>query len=95
MNFGNKIKWIIKNRGLSQREVAAMIEVPESTLSRWTSMDYPDLKDIEAICKALDIPLYRFFSDVDLSVNEKELLRAFGKLSPDQQARLIEFLKSL
>lgn len=88
-NYGEILKQAIKNRGYSQRDIAKVLNVSEMTLSNWTRMPYPPLEAIEMICKYLQEPLSRFFADDD------ELMLHISRLTPDQQSRLIEFLKSL
>lgn len=94
MNYGYKIKWLIKNKGLSQRDVAKGINVPEMTLSNWTRMEFPPLEGIVLVCNYLQEPLSRFFLDEDaFTVQEKELFEEFSRFSPDQQGLIISMLK--
>jgi len=94
MNYGQQLKWLIRNKGLSQRDVAKGINVPEMTLSNWTRMEFPPLEGIISICKFLQEPLSRFFLDEEPFTNqEKELFKEFSRFSIDQQERIIALLK--
>jgi transcriptional regulator with XRE-family HTH domain len=100
MNYGNRLKWLIKNKGFSQREIAAELGVPESTLSDWTVKDYPSLEHIEAVCRVLQIPVSRFFAEdsdqyVEVSLQEQELLKVFNTFSDEQKEKLLEVVDIL
>ncbi|PKL17923.1 MAG: hypothetical protein CVV49_08495 [Spirochaetae bacterium HGW-Spirochaetae-5] len=100
MNYGSRLKWLIKNKGFSQRDIAADLGVPESTMSHWTTTDYPPLDQIESICKILQIPVSRFFAEdsdsyVEVSPEEMELLKVFGEFSEEQREKLLEVIDIL
>lgn len=54
--FGEKIKDLRKDKGLTQREVAKILSVTISTLSHW-ECDYqePSFKDLATICKFYNV----------------------------------------
>jgi len=100
MNYGNRLKWLIKNKGFSQREIALSLDVPESTLSDWTSLEYPSLESIESICVILQIPLSRFFAEdsdsfVEVSAEEMQLLMAFGEFSEERKIEILKVIDIL
>ena len=61
--YGQKIKQVLKNRNISQKELSDLIKIPPTTINGWTKKSYPLLENIEKVCKALDMPLWRFFLD--------------------------------
>jgi len=100
MNYGSRLKWLIKNKGFSQRDIAVELGVPESTMSHWTTTDYPPLDQIESICRILQIPVSRFFAEdsdqyVEVSLQEQELLKVFNTFSDEQKEKLLEVVDIL
>lgn len=72
MEFRDKIKEICKERGLTQKELAAKIGVTDISLSKTLRGRYPQLQSLERIAKALNVPLSRLFE-------EEEGIRGFIK----------------
>jgi len=100
MHYGNKLKWLIKNKGLSQRDVAQRLNVPETTLSGWTLNEYPPLDAIESVCRVLQIPVSRFFAEdsdsyVEVSPEEMQLLKAFGEFPEERRKELLRIIEML
>lgn len=61
--YGQKIKQVLKNRNISQKELSDLINIPPTTINGWTKKSYPLLENIEKVCKALNMPLWKFFLD--------------------------------
>lgn len=61
--YGEKLKKIRDYYGYSQRDLAAKLEVPYSTLSFWERADYPSLEGIVKICEFFKINIWEFFID--------------------------------
>jgi len=100
MHYGNKLKWLIKNKGLSQRDVAQRLNVPETTLSGWTLNEYPPLDAIESVCSILQIPISRFFAEdsdlyVEVSPDEMQLLKAFWEFPEGRKRDLLRIIDIL
>jgi len=99
--YGNKLKWLIKNKGFSQREIAAELDIPESTLSDWTHMPYPAIESIEAICSILKTPLSRFFADlesdstVEITPQEARLLKIFNEFPEEKREAVLRILEGM
>ena len=55
MESKTKIKTIREQKGLSQRELARMIDVPHSQISRYENGQHMNEETIKKICKALEI----------------------------------------
>ncbi len=61
--YGKKLKELLKEKGVKQKELSKMLGVPETTISTWTNQDYLRLENIEKICRALNIETWEFFID--------------------------------
>ena len=61
MKYGTRLRELLESQGLKQADIADKINVSRSTVSFWINAEYPPLEGIEKICKALNIPVYRFF----------------------------------
>lgn len=55
MESKTKIKEIREKKGLSQRELAKMIDVPHSQISRYENGQHMNEDTIKKICKALEV----------------------------------------
>lgn len=93
--YGKKIKWAIKNAKRTQKDVAKKCGISESVLSKLIKRDIDDIDNLLAVCRELKISISGILSDSSGVDTEQEFIQLFRKLNPDQQARLIEFLKSL
>lgn len=59
MNYGKAIRFARAARAMPQKRLAKLIETDASFISRIEAGDrMPSLETLEAIAKALDIPLY-------------------------------------
>ncbi|HPV99322.1 MAG TPA: helix-turn-helix transcriptional regulator [Spirochaetota bacterium] len=61
--YGQKLKQVLKSRNITQKELSDLINIPPTTINGWTKKSYPLLENIEKVCKALNMPLWRFFLD--------------------------------
>jgi len=98
--YGKKLKWLIKNKGFSQRDIAIKLGLPESTISALMYKEFPDLEKIDAICKVLNVPISRIFlSDTDslieVTEQERELLTAFRDFSDSKKVKVLRIVKDL
>ena len=73
-NIGEKIKLFRKKKGLSQDELAEIVNIEMKSLSRIESgHNYPQCENLVAICNALKIkPWQLYFSD---EIKETELMK--------------------
>ena len=74
LTFGNKIKSARKEKGLTQKQLAAKIGAAHNSVSDWENdKNKPDPDTIELICGVLDItPNYLLASSLDgFSPSEK------------------------
>ena len=56
MTFGQRLKTSRKEKGLTQKELAALIHVKHNSISDWENdKNKPDIATVEFLCGALDI----------------------------------------
>ena len=59
MNFGENFKNIRKQCGLSQQEVAAKLQIKQSSVSDWENdVSRPDYEKLIALSELYDVTLY-------------------------------------
>lgn len=71
MLFGERIRELRKNRGLTQEQFAELIEVEQKHVSRLElGKSFPTIERLEKISHALNVPLRDIFDFVHLSDQE-------------------------
>jgi len=96
--IGEKLRYLRKAKGLTTQEVADIINVSQSYISRFENgRAIPDIDMLDHLLKALDSNLSTFFSsDIDeLPEDIISLVQTVKKLTPDARKKLNEFLKLL
>lgn len=64
--FGYRLRYILKQSGMSQYQLAHRSGLSESTISKYINGEsYPNYKSLEAIARGLDVPLYVLFDLLD------------------------------
>lgn len=78
MEFGEKLKQVRQNKGLTQQTMADQLYVTRQAVSRWEcGARYPDLLTAKKISQILDVSIDDLLSDEELRENiEKEPLLA-------------------
>ena len=66
MEKKTRIKEIRENKGLSQRELAKLIDVPHSQISRYENGQHMNEDTIKKICKALGVNADYFLGLVNI-----------------------------
>lgn len=100
MDILSKITNLRLDRNWSEYALAEKSDVPQSTISSWYKKNMlPSISSLEKICKGFGITLSEFFAGsenlVEITPNQKELLKRWNVLSDDQKTTLIEFLKTI
>lgn len=95
-----KIEAMRIERGWSEYELSKKADIPQSTISSWYRKNQvPTLRLLDKLSKAFDVSLSVLLVQendlVELSAQEKEVLRIFNCLSPKQRQHFVQFLKSL
>ena len=91
MKFGENLKKLRKNAGLSQEELADKVKVSRQSVSKWeTGEAYPEMNNILQLCKIFNCEINSLVNDnmVDLDSLDEEIKMKVVKLKEDKQKRL-------
>ncbi|MEI3613600.1 helix-turn-helix domain-containing protein [Pseudogracilibacillus sp. SO30301A] len=98
INIGKRIKNLRETSDISARKLAQMTNLDPSQISKIErGGSKPSLDALERICKALNISLSEFFSEVEVGLppEQRRLLESTKSLTKEQIALLTKFLKSI
>lgn len=71
MTVGEKIKEFRKEKGLTQKELSKMADIPLPTLQKYETGKFnPKVEAVKKIAAALDIPLLRFANVAGVAISE-------------------------
>ena len=92
MKFKEKLKKIMLELGLTQKDIALKAKVSQNTVSKWLRLDSsPKLKYIQPLAKALNIRVSDLTGEIEDSEKFTPTEKRFLSLSHKQQ----EFLMGL
>jgi transcriptional regulator with XRE-family HTH domain len=93
MNFWDRLRAEIKERDLTQEDVAKKLNVPIGTFKNWLlRQTYPDALEIVEIAKMLDTSAEYLVTGTDsagLSEEERHLIKSFRKLSKCEKDHVV------
>lgn len=98
-NLGLKIKELRKRKGLTQEELAELIQMEQNSISVMESgRNFPTLGTLEKIAKVLDVNLSDFFDydyieDIDVIKASTEDI--ISKMDDKQLRQLFKYVKSI
>lgn len=108
MKIGNKIKDLRLAKGLKTKELADLIGVDQSTISKIeTDKALPSLPTLESLCEVLDVSLQDIFTDPERNLarevaapygleNEAvKVLKGFIKLSEKERQVILDLITLL
>ncbi|MDM8124227.1 helix-turn-helix domain-containing protein [Mediterraneibacter glycyrrhizinilyticus] len=96
-----RITFLRMKRGWTEYQLAEESGLTQSTISSWYRRNMvPSIPSLEKICSAFGITLSQFFagendSCCNLTDFQKEVVEEVSRLSKEQQATLLSFLKTL
>lgn len=94
MVFSEKLRMLIDERDLTQKELASMLKIPASTLGGYVQgTSEPDFQTLKILASFFEVSidyLLDYDSKGNTSPREVELLRVFRSLSSEQQDLYIE-----
>lgn len=94
-SISNNIRKLLKDRNISQKELAESIGVSGGTLSDWLrGRFYPRKKYIDAMAQYFNVSADEITKEKDTSQDEK-LMSLFNSLSDDKKAQAIEYVRFL
>jgi transcriptional regulator with XRE-family HTH domain len=98
INYGAKFLELRKKNKLSQKDLAGIAEIGQTTISDIEAgKKSPNAVTIEKICSALNMTLTEFFAEErpELEPELRRLVETARKLSPEQIDRLQKLLESM
>lgn len=94
-----RLKNLLKNQGMTQRQLAERLGINEKTLSDRLNRDLITVTELLEILKVLEYPVGRFLVDydadklVEIDARERELLKLFREFSEEQREKVLRMLE--
>ena len=99
MSFGDKLRGLIEERGITQKELAGEFNIAPSTLSCYVqNTREPDFSTLRVLADYFDVSVDYLVERQPPQANtplEGELLRVFRSLSPEQRGIFLEQGKAI
>lgn len=99
--WSDKIKTLLSERDIDQKDFAGKLGIHEQTMSRWLNNSNLQTSKIEKICKALGVPLIDVLFDdeevakiLNISPSVLEISRKIDKLNDDSKIDFLEHIKT-
>ena len=98
-NLGNRLKILIEEQQLTQKQLAEIIKIPVSTVNGYfQNSRQPDFETLDILASYFNVTTDYLigrspYRNAELSRNQLELIRLYDILSSDQQDLLIEQAK--
>lgn len=94
MNFSSKLRTLIEERNITQKQVAKDLNIAPSTIGGYVQgSSEPDFDTLRQLAKYFDVTtdyLLNMPSEKSNSFMEEELLRVFRSMTAEQQGLFIE-----
>ena len=99
MTFGDKLRILIEDKDMTQKELAALLNIAPSTVSSYVqNTREPDFATLKMLAEYFDVSV-DYLLDCKarnaLTRQEEEILRIFRAMPPEQQEISIEQAKIL
>ncbi len=98
MSFGQNLRTLIEERNMTQKELAAQLNIAPSTMGSYVqNTREPDFDTLKLLAKYFDVStdyLLDYPTKETSTQQEIELLRVFRSLSPDQKDICIDQCKA-
>ena len=100
--FGDKIRNARKAKGLTQKQLAQLINVKNTAISNWENdLNKPDPDSIKLLCNVLNVPVSYFFEsdeaynslDMQLKAIDFALYGEVKDLTEDEKQDILDFIK--
>jgi DNA-binding helix-turn-helix protein len=98
--FGDKLILALRNKNISQKELADRIGVTQATISRYiTGLSTPTSGTLQKLSRELNLPINYFFTVDGLAIQEKQdndirvIQRAREKMSDTDKQRMMDILR--
>ena len=96
--FGQRIRLARERLGLSQEDLATLVSKDQTAVSEYENGKRKFyVSDLPLFAKALEVPIFYFFSSNELSQNDfdEALLTEFHKLPPEAMSHALQMMQSL
>lgn len=97
MNFGSKLRTLIEERNITQKELSSQLNIAPSTVSSYVqNTREPDFATLKLLATYFDVSIDYLLdckSGNTVSLLEDELLRVFRSLSDEEKVICIEQCK--
>lgn len=94
MEFSDKLRMLIDEREITQKQLAADLKIPPSTLGGYVQgTSEPDFATLKELCEYFSVSADYFLNirrDISKTEKEQEMLRVFRSLSDEQQDLYLE-----
>ena len=99
MDVLEKIRQLCDERAWSIYKLSQVSDISQTTLrNMFYRNTLPSIATLESICKGFGITLSQFFSDGDdpvpLNAEQREMLKVWGVLSPDEKSAFMLLMKN-
>lgn len=96
----DRIKELCNKHGFSKYRLAQLTGMSQTALGNiFAKTSIPTIPTLEKICEAFDISLAQFFAGEgerpDLTDGQKEVLKLWSGMNPEEQRILLTFIRSL
>ncbi len=96
--LGLKVKEFRKQKKFTQEQLSEMVGVDNGYISKLeVGQNFPSLKTLEKIAKALDVELYELFHYTDIKDKnfKDEIIKIYEKLNKEKQFILYRVAKAM
>lgn len=94
MELGDILKTLLENRNITQRKLAADLNIASTTLGNYIrNVRQPDFETLKALAKYFDVSvdyLLDFHNDVAKDYTEEELIRIYRAMTVEQKQIFLE-----
>lgn len=97
INIGERLKYFRKLRGITGNQLAEMLNVTQSQISRYeNNQNLPTIHALLEICQILNVTLSDFFAgdEPTMPPDLLQLIETAKKLTPEERKALTLFLQS-
>jgi transcriptional regulator with XRE-family HTH domain len=109
MIISDRIFELLKQKGITQKELSEKTGIPQSTISDWKGKRVnPAADKIMILCEALDVSPYELLSGTEndkctpldycvirKNTEEYVMLEQFRQMESDQKARLLGYMEAI
>lgn len=94
-HFGNKLKELVENTGISKKDIAASLDMTPAALSSLFSAENTKIDTIYKICSACNVKPWQFLASLETGISPKmfEILVGLEELPIEQQIIILRMMR--